>query len=774
VVVQWLAIALLATLFVSSFVLYVALTPSSTPIPDRADADASVDSAAARQYLSLEQHTAALLQEHRRHLPPVAGEEAAQTHVLLQHIVIITAGLDGAVLGGGIGTAYSALTRTLAAAGHTVQVLYVPYPAQQSASSSSSVSSAVACTNYTELALLYSAAAPASISIDELLVTRSSANVSCLLPPPTDLQHRAAVSDRVVRGCPSYACARSYHTYRWLRAYLHTNADAARHGVVVHVQDNAGLGFFISQAHALRTLPAPIVLGSHAPHLWQRLANGATTASISSEDAELDAMERATTANVDWLVSPSRYMLGWMEEQDWTLPSHVAVQPNLLPQSPTTAEVKQRAHELVLVGTTSVRSQPLNEVVFFGRLELRKGLFLFLDALQLLLDSGLWTAGSPVISFLGPDTHSGREWMSQIVRDRCRQLALHCVLLTNLSRYDSLAYLVRHPQPPPLVVIGSPVDNSPYTVLECLTLGVPFLAANVGGIPELVIRDMQPHDAEQLLFEPTAQRLAERIRDTVNRGVRWLPLVSRTKDESAWQRWHRALPPAPLDEADFSASPIPGNHEQPRLSIAVCIAHPGSMKQLHEVVSIMLEQRNVLDAYSLQLVVVRVLDEQQRAAQKEGGNDAVDAETWSELVAAIVDSGWTAELLTAPAAVGAETSSTRQRWTATQVSSDYYLFLAPRHALHGRTSLVKLMRVAARSGADVISAAVFDAAHRDVLLDSSCALRPGGVSKALSRSVLVRRAIVQGKADVEQDSEGEGGELSSVCVPEPLFATLVE
>ena len=49
-----------------------------------------------------------------------------------------------------------------------------------------------------------------------------------------------------------------------------------------------------------------------------------------------------------------------------------------------------------------------------------------------------------------------------------------------------------------LAVISSLADNFPNTVLECVGAGVPFLASNVGGIPEIIA----PADREKICFEP--------------------------------------------------------------------------------------------------------------------------------------------------------------------------------------------------------------------------------------------------------------------------------
>ena len=679
----------------------------------------------------------------------------------LKHVVIITTGLEGAVLGGGIGTAYSALARRLAAFGHTVQIVYVPYPTQHFHSST---------VNHSELSDLYStSSSSSSIFIDLLLVTASSCAASQLFP----LSHDQPVVYRPVRSC-SFACIRSYQVSHWLRRHLRQlsgDDDRCRRDVIVHVQDNAGLGYFISQVHSQQRLSTPItlVLGGHAPHLWERLAN-ALSPNIGEEDAEIDWMERSTAANVDWLISPSQYMLTWMMQRGWTVPSNVAVQPNILPYPPTVAQIRQRARDLLEFNPLS----PLQKIVFFGRLEVRKGLFIFLDALHLLLDNAErggpspWKGGKLVISFLGPDTRNPQPeggWTSSTVISRClalkkrlmEEIDLSCVLLTNLSRRAALERFTDYSQSPPLAVMSSSVDNSPYTVEECLIHGVPFLAAEVGGIPELVYRYLQAHEARQHLFEPTARRLADKLQEIAMAGVRWLPMLSPVDSENAWRRWHRALLPVSRNSTSLAVSSAGGS----RLQLAVCIIYPGTMHVLRSLMRSVFGQQGI-GAYELQLVLVRLFDGS--TAQKQAISETT-AVLRSELAADSVGRAWSARLVVMPAAVSTDTVSNWQ-WIKSRVFSDYYLFLNPDHTLYKHTSVSLLMKVAVHTGANVTSAFVYYVESGEVELSTGYRLH--AVHKSASdcvrdRSVLIRRSALR-------DGVEDKLAIDVLIIPEPLFA----
>src|SRR5262249_31650262 len=138
-------------------------------------------------------------------------------------------------------------------------------------------------------------------------------------------------------------------------------------------------------------------------------------------------------------------------------------------------------------------NQTVSELVFFGRLETRKGIELFCDALDRV-------AKTPVpqnlkVTFLGkPATVSGRDSQAYI-RERAQKWPWQISIIGDLDQPGAMRYLK---QPGRLAVIPSLLENSPYTVLECLGSGIPFLASRVGGIPELVAQE----HAEAATFPP--------------------------------------------------------------------------------------------------------------------------------------------------------------------------------------------------------------------------------------------------------------------------------
>ena len=85
---------------------------------------------------------------------------------------------------------------------------------------------------------------------------------------------------------------------------------------------------------------------------------------------EIDFMERQSAAHADAVFSPSRYIVDWLVDAGWQLP-HVTVLPN--PIVSTLHQIEPITH------ATHIR-----HIIFFGRLEARKGLAVFLAALAAL------------------------------------------------------------------------------------------------------------------------------------------------------------------------------------------------------------------------------------------------------------------------------------------------------------------------------------------------------------------------------------------------------
>jgi glycosyltransferase involved in cell wall biosynthesis len=309
--------------------------------------------------------------------------------------------------------------------------------------------------------------------------------------------------------------------------------EAVRDGgwEVIHTADWMALGALLGDAkrQGLAFHNATLVCGTHGNYRWARQANREGLSTWSQ--LLWDGLERRAVEGADVVISPSRYLMDWMIDAGWALPARSFVQHNIYPGAPAAAD-------------DDARFPAPRELVFFGRLEERKGLLLFLDALDLLARR----RPLPAVTFLGRSTTVRGRDGAAIVDERAAGRDWRRL---ELGRDEALAYLRGQDVGGRgrLAVVPSLLENSPFTVLECVVEGIPLLAADVGGVAELV----RPEDAA-MLFAADAAALADRLAEVLDQGVpRARPRLDPAANRAVWQVWHRRLPAAPGPAAEDPA-----------------------------------------------------------------------------------------------------------------------------------------------------------------------------------------------------------------------------
>jgi glycosyltransferase involved in cell wall biosynthesis len=228
---------------------------------------------------------------------------------------------------------------------------------------------------------------------------------------------------------------------------------------------------------------ARLMVKLHGTSQWLREGNYLPMQ--QADDLRLDYCERYAFEHADIQLSPCQYMLDYVRGTGWNVRAEARVVPYAFPPARFAAR--------------SPRGDLPLEVVFFGRLETRKGLEIFVDAARQL-------APRTPITFLGRDTVLGSEVAaSQWIRSRLEGRPIK--LLTELNQQQALTYLLEGNR---LAVISSLADNFPNTVIECAVNGIAFIASRVGGIPEIL---WDPMLQDELLFEPTTPDLLRCLKE---------------------------------------------------------------------------------------------------------------------------------------------------------------------------------------------------------------------------------------------------------------------
>jgi glycosyltransferase involved in cell wall biosynthesis len=274
------------------------------------------------------------------------------------------------------------------------------------------------------------------------------------------------------------------------------------------------------------------VVFCHGPRRW--IADRSSTLALGDLTAVLGVavLEQAALSLADVVVSPSAYLLDWMRRRGWDLPERAVVIPYFTESAATGRVVREAA--------ARPEPSPLHRLVFFGRVDEKKGLAIFVAALNA-LDPALLRGLD--VEFLGK---TGQTWTPERIEalfsNETRAALASVTISSGLDRGPALERLQR---PGTLAVMPSLDENSPNTVYECLEHGISFIASSVGGVPELIA----PKDRDRMLFEPTAEGLRDSLRRLLADGVVPPPADAAFSEAATLERWAEVLELRPQERA---------------------------------------------------------------------------------------------------------------------------------------------------------------------------------------------------------------------------------
>ncbi len=302
---------------------------------------------------------------------------------------------------------------------------------------------------------------------------------------------------------------------------------------VVHFHDYRGLGFYAQNAkrQGLAFSGTRMVVQVHGPTRWALEANRVLFSQV--EQLKADFMERRSIETADWLVSPSHYLLDWMRRHDFALPppERIRVISNACSLAASAAMRGGRKDRPRFPASSSSHPVRAAEVILFARHEERKGVGVFLDALDLL--NPLLTRRRIQVTMLGGLGEIGGHPSGVVLTRRACRWTFPLSVRTALDRPSALRYLAQARDA--VVVVPSPEENAPYAVIEAALAGLPVVTSTAGGARELL--DPALHGA--LLTDIDAMPLAERITFAVETGLPCARLAETPDDiAAAWASFH--------------------------------------------------------------------------------------------------------------------------------------------------------------------------------------------------------------------------------------------
>ncbi len=447
-------------------------------------------------------------------------------------ICIATEDIVGPVRNGGIGTTYSYLAKLLAAEGFDVTILYLRK-------------------DYVEIGTL-----------EEWIKHYAEFGVKFIGVDDYYLSDRCA-------GNNDRWTAPMYNMLRHLQEF---------HYDVVHVSEWRGSGYLslLAKRQGLALKNTHFIVKCSSPWLWNRTYGSLPLNTI--DDIDKMFCERMSVELGDHIIGGSTHLLRWMLSQGYDLLNEkIFVQPNILSTE-------------VLDGVISKRSlKPgdrvsIDEIVFFGRLEARKGLDIFINSINNLINSEVKLPSK--ISFMGkpgarietrPDLN-----VLEFIKESSDHWPTEVQILTEFQQEAALSYLLDGNR---LAVMPSHIENSSLAVYEASICGIPFIASNSGGTPELV--EEKYH--KDVLCDAHPLTLQKQLKAALTNGaIVAAPTFDNKENTKTWISYHRNIKKIIQNENHSSEEP-----KQAKVDICVIIPHRDDIEGLKNTLNNLAKESDV-------------------------------------------------------------------------------------------------------------------------------------------------------------------------------------
>jgi glycosyltransferase involved in cell wall biosynthesis len=334
---------------------------------------------------------------------------------------------------------------------------------------------------------------------------------------------------------------------------------------IVYFADWQGHGFhFVRKRRFMENkLPAAVTV-LHGNTKWNR--QGMRGWPSSYEDMAQDFLESYVPQHSDFVVSPSQYMLDWAKHNGWVLPPEDRVRVLPYPFIP--------AHEFP--ASTTEAGHKFERLVFFGRLDTRKGIDLFVNSLIAL-------QGKPCLQSLkevvllgarGDNLYGEPEDIARLLQDELGDIKVEA--RPHLSSFEAQAYLAenRHTT---LVVMPSRSETMGFAIIESsLIPGLNLICSNAGGIPEV----FGPQGQDQL-FEPYLVPMINKLEERLLAGPQdaaQLGTYDWKKANRGWLAFHEEVCEYVCalrseHERRAASAPIATNTPRNQKTVDVCIPY---------------------------------------------------------------------------------------------------------------------------------------------------------------------------------------------------------
>lgn len=327
-----------------------------------------------------------------------------------------------------------------------------------------------------------------------------------------------------------------YHVRHSYAVYLHLkDCDYD----FIHFPDMFALGYHTIHAKklGLRFLNTTLCVTLHGPTQWQLEYNRVFP--FYPDELQRYYLERRSVENADVVFGSTDFIFDWVKEKQWKINGQ---------------EVKMRLPLSIPSGLSyKGRTTHIDDIVFYGRLETRKGIELFCQSISRIASN----LKGKRVRFIGQPGYIGGLPAKDYLKRESAKWKFEFEVVEGLDQETALKELCSTNC---LVVIPSLSETLGYTVFECLQLGIPFICSDIPTYREVIPKKL--HD--QLMFETTVDSLSEAIQDRLTSNFRISTAALPKLKMHEWAKWHKEYRPS-------ATKPLEKIENGPLVS--VCMAH---------------------------------------------------------------------------------------------------------------------------------------------------------------------------------------------------------
>lgn len=305
---------------------------------------------------------------------------------------------------------------------------------------------------------------------------------------------------------------RSYRIYNYL------NTSKTKYDKIVF-HDFGGIGYYtvLAKRNLNKFANTELIISCHGNN---RLSDNFNGRNIDSHNKLMDYyLEQKSVEYADKTVTPSKFYETWFKDHHYLQPNNHVIQ-NVV-------------HDKSIIYTDSIHSkinkQKIKHFCFFGRIETLKGIFLVVNAIQHLKETSPEILNSIRLTFIGNAVQINGRNSILLLKKEFDKIDFKVNFKTNLNTEEALKFMRKTNG---IMLNPTLGETSSYTVMESILNGIPFLASDIAPIKELIPKKFH---SSNLFGNNNSESLAEKMIDYVQKEIPSPDLKTpKDKTESKW------------------------------------------------------------------------------------------------------------------------------------------------------------------------------------------------------------------------------------------------